>query len=266
MTGIIETPKIEMPPAAEILQQACDRNLTLQLHYRGPTTGSIVDTGNLVAQTRMLAVEPEGLAIDWPQAIARTVRLGTGTEVNGYFTFNEKLCRIRSIVASLRYKMMLNDNRELVGCLLLTPTEVESGQRREDHRTSFAALDPITVTLHQASRTEIGSAPSIARPLQGRLMNLSRGGMRISVEGEARYRFHAGDWFFASMQFPKLDRPLSFMVEARSTMSMMRDQMVAVGMQFLNWPDANALRQQANLIGRLIADIEREQLRKTSRR
>jgi c-di-GMP-binding flagellar brake protein YcgR len=266
MTAVSPQSTTEQPVAAEMLQAACDRNLPLQLHYRGPAVGGIVDTGNLVAQTRMLAIEPEGLAVDWPQAIARTVRLGTGTEVNGYFTFNEKLYRIRTTVMSLRYKMMLNDQRELVGCLLAMPSEVQTGQRREDHRASVASMDPIVVQIHQASRSEIGSAPSIARPIAGRLINLSRGGLRVGIEGEERHRFHAGDWFFLSFKTPNSEKPLTFLAEARSTTPMMRGQAVAVGMQFLNWPDAAALRVQSQAVGRIIADIERAQLRRAAGR
>jgi c-di-GMP-binding flagellar brake protein YcgR len=255
-----------MPATAELLQWACDRNVPLQLHYRGPTTGGIVDTGNLVAQTRMIAIEGNQLAVDWPQAIARSVRLGTGTEVDGYFTVDEQLYRIRTKVATLRYKMMLNDQRELVGCLLEMPADLQKGQRRADHRAAIANLDPIIVRMHQASRVEIGSAPSVARPMEGRLVNLSRGGLRVNVEGEERLRFHAGDWFFVSVTMPKTDQALVFLAEARSTTPTLRGQGVAVGMQFLNWPDANVLRAQSNLIGRFIADLERNQLRRTASR
>lgn len=247
----------------EVLQQACDRNTPLELHYINPGyAASTMEPETLRAQTRLLSLQPDSLLVDFPQDIGRTLRLRSGHHARAYFTVGETIYHFPTTITELQYRMELNQEKRIIGCRLARPERIITAQRREDHRVSVAAQDGFSVAIHEAGSDILTAIPLKARRGIGRIVNISRGGMGIRIDGEQRLKFRPGQYCFYSFSLPTASTPIIILGEFQHSRNLGRDACL-MGVQFLRWPDPAEYRTRIGTIGRFIVDLERAQLKAT---
>ncbi len=254
-------------PTVAVLQEACDRNVPVELHYLNPAgsrQGLAPDI--LHAQARLLAIDDEHVYLDSPQDIGKHVQIGRGRQVDAYFVFQGKIYKFRSTVTKVQCLVELNRKKRIVGMSLAAPRKVAEGQRREDHRVSLASQDPIKVSLHEAPQDDPDSCPITARRFKGLAVNLSRGGISVRVDGNDRHRFVVGRYFYVSFRLPEDAEEMIFLAEARHSVEILRGAAGRVGFQFLRWPNQIEMRQKTKRLGQYLNEVERSSLRKNRRR
>jgi len=246
-----------------ILQEACDRNVPLQLHYVNPNLSKErTEPDVLVAYTRLLKVDKEKIYLDCPQHIGKQVRLCSGRRVDGYFTMQGVIFKFQTLVTDLNILIELNKHKKIVGMCLATPHLITEGQRREDHRISVSAREAIPVAVHEGINDTPGQTLLDAKRFRATIVNLSRGGVALKFEDENRFLLKYGQWYYLAFRLPDEKDELLFMAELRHITEILEGEARRVGFQFLNWPDALEMRSKLAILNRFLANTERSQLQK----
>jgi c-di-GMP-binding flagellar brake protein YcgR len=247
---------------SEILSRACERNTPLELHYFNPSQATnSVESEVLRAQTRLISLDPDSITVDFPQDIGHTLRLRSGIQVRAYFTLDETIYNFHATVAEMKSRVNLNRDTAIVGCRLTRPDRIVAAQRREDHRVSVASQEPIPTRIHEAGIEDFTACPINARRGSGRIVNLSRGGMAVRVEGDDRHKFPAGRRCFFTFTIPSDKTPMLMLGEIRHLREILDGSAAVLGIQFLTWPSTAEHRLRVAAIGRFVVDIERALLR-----
>lgn len=258
-------PRTDSSPFANpsgVLARACERNTPIELHYFNPCQAAdSVEPEVLRAQTRLIALEADSVAVDFPQDIGHTLRLRCGIQVRAYFMLDEIIYNFHATVLEMRSRVELNRQTTLVGCRLTRPDRVVAAQRREDHRVSVATREPIGIQIHEAGLEDFSACPLSAWRGSGRIVNLSRGGMAVRLEGDDRHKFPVGRRCFFSFGLPPDRESLLMLGEVRHAREILEGSAAVLGVQFLTWPGTLEHRQRITAIGRFVADIERVNLR-----
>jgi c-di-GMP-binding flagellar brake protein YcgR len=245
-----------------VLELGCDRNLPLSLHYDNPAQlQNLLEPDTLLVHSRLLRIESEGLAIDFPHSVGHPLRLHLGTHVQGYFTVNDTIYTFRTTVLKTRHRLALNVHKKIEGFLLAMPDMIVPSQRREDHRISVSSIDPITIALHEADPENPGAAPLDAKVSETRLINVSRGGVAVRVETRQRLKPRTGQQLFISLMIPGEREAFVFLAEVRHIRRISQVEAVICGLRFLRWPDQNRLRAQLAGVSRFVGHLERTQLK-----
>lgn len=243
------------------LRSACERNISLELHCLSQaSTQRALEADVMVARSRLLHDREQEIEVDSIQCIGKRLRIGPGAQVDAYFFLDEQLLTFRSVVTKVRHVVELNEEKKIVGLCLSRPRRVSQGQRREDHRVSVAGLAPIDVSIHEASPDNPNTSGLAAWRFTGQMVNLSRGGMAVRVEGPDRFRFRVSRFYYLSFAVPSEDEDMLFLVESRHVREMDRQEARIIGFQFLPWPSPLDLREHSRRIGKFCIETERQQL------
>lgn len=249
----------------QILQEACDRNIPLELHYVNTNmSAQRYEPDVLYAQTRLLGVDEKKIYLDSPQSIGKIVNLRVGWKVHAFFSIQKTLYSFDSLVTDLRQMVVLNREKTVVGMCLATPTTIRSGQRREDHRLSLLGQQPIKIEIHETNKDNPSACPIGAKRFHALGVNLSRGGIGTKMEGEERFLLRFGQWYFLSFLLPQDPEPFLFLVELRCIRDLEKTEARRFGFQFLRWPDPIRSRERQARLGRILAAMERTSLRSKS--
>jgi c-di-GMP-binding flagellar brake protein YcgR len=239
--------------ARALLQQACARNLSGEIHCESAHQRS-------TARMRFLNVDENRVYTDRPQSIETPVSFRAHQRVAVYFLANGTRYAFRTRVATPLVLVRLNDEQQVVGMALRFPTEVREEQRRSAYRVTVAG-QMIQVHLHEVNRDDSTWCPVGADRFTGQLANISAGGVCLLVESNERARFQFGDTF--CLQFVLRDFPEPFVLPAdvRHATPIHNGQVVRVGLCFL-WCDLFDTRSQVVRISRFVAAEQRRQLRR----
>jgi len=254
-------PAVETQDSVTLLLEACARNVPLDLHYDHPDTSPTrIEPDTLYASTRMLTVNLKQIYLDSAQDIGKTVKVRIGHKIEAFFTLNDTMYQFKSKVTDLNCKIKLNNVVRLVGMCLAVPKTISEAQRREDHRVSFATLDPIAADIHEASEENPHCAPLGARRFLGRVVNLSRGGMAVRLAGDSRFRFQVNRRYYVTFRLPGDSGEFLVLAEARHITDILKGEARLVGFQFQRWPDPLEMRKTVGKISRFLVDLERKLL------
>jgi c-di-GMP-binding flagellar brake protein YcgR len=246
----------------ELLQEACNRNTPIELHYVNRNlSGHQITPDMFYAQTRLLGVDDNQLYLDSPQSIGKKVHLGIGRQVDAYFCLQKKMYTFRTTVTNVNVKVILNREMTVVGICLAMPDRMRAGQRREEHRIPVLNVCPLMIRLHETPKDEPNACPINARRFEGDIINLSRGGICVLLKGDQRFLPRFGQWYYLSFTLPGDEEPLFFLGELRHFVEIERSDSRRFGFQFLRWPNSLQMREKINRLGRFLADLERKTLR-----
>jgi c-di-GMP-binding flagellar brake protein YcgR len=255
--------KTDLEKNVRIIQEACDRNIPLELHYVNTNmSAQRYESDVLYAQTRLLGVDDQKIYLDSPQSIGKIVHLRLGWKVHAFFTIQKTLYSFDSTVTDLRCMVVLNREKTVVGMCMATPAKIRAGQRREDHRISLLGQMLVKVHIHETIKDNPNACPIGAKRFQAQGVNISRGGMSVRMEGEERFLLRFGQWYFLSFTFPTEPDPFLFLVELRCIRDVEKSESRRFGFQFLRWPDPIRTREKQARLGRILATLERTSLRK----
>jgi len=245
-----------------LLQDACDRNVPLDLQYANPNRAQDqIESDTLYARARLLSINKDTIYLDSPQSIGKQTHLRPGCRVNAYFNLHGTIYSFRSTVTDSNCIVALNRKKTIVGMSMSAPNVVLEAQRREDHRVSLFALDQIEVNIHDAWKDQPGSCQVTAKRFRGYVINLSRGGMAARIEGQDRHLIKVGAWYYMSFTLPGNGSTLVFLAEARHIHEVHQGQTRRIGFQFLSWPNHKQMREKLAHLGRFLVTAERRTLR-----
>ena len=240
---------------AKLLEEACDRNLPVELHHRRQNDDLTV------ARSRILAADDDYLYIDRPQCIGGSVEFVPGQKLEAYISYCDMLYMFKTEVISPACLVRLNKQKRVNGMSLSRPGRVKPGQRRAHFRVSLACSEPVHVRLHAASYVDPEICPLDARRVHGMLVDVSLGGASVLINGVGYSTFNVGDLFFMSFTLPEDEREFMYLVRVRQTRPIPDGTACRLGIQFENWPTERDLRLQQQLLQQFITQMQRAGLR-----
>lgn len=249
MTTGLEQPAPD--PTLALLQEACDRNLQIELHRR--TAFGATPT----ARGRMLRLEDGKLYLDRPQTIGRPFMMSVGQACRAYFSLHETIYMFETRVAEADCRVRLNVEKSTIGMALEAPESIRPGQRREFFRTSLALQGEIAVQMHEAGvGDDPAECPVDARRLAGKMTDASGGGVGVVIEGRPA-KLRAYDPWFVGFRLPGSDDQLVFLAELRQIRGIRDDQDTRLGLMFLIWPNQRVATRTMDLLLRYLSMVQR---------
>lgn len=210
------------------LEAACARNQSVEIHCQ--MSGSLQ-----VARSRLLALDDAAVYLDSPQNDGKGIRFGQGAEVHIYLSVNDGWRMFRSRVTRSSCKIKLNSAKTVLGMAVSIPSRMEETQRRQEFRVSLACCESVTARLHMASRDDPNCCPLDVERFDGRLVDLSAGGLALRVDVSERRNFRVGEHCFVSYVLPDGQGEMTCLVEVRHTKSILDGEATRLGVKFISW-------------------------------
>jgi c-di-GMP-binding flagellar brake protein YcgR len=242
----------------DILQEACERNVPVELHYRNRQ-----DEFTL-ARTRLLAMDEQQLYLDEPQAIGEATVHMPGQILDVYLSLYGTLYTCRVQVISSNCIVALNEQKRVTGMSVTRPAIVKPGQRRAYYRVSLAALDPVKVRMHRTGDIDPNLCPVDATRIQGHLVDLSLGGGSVRIDGMSYTSFGFGKEWFLNFTIPDWIDDARLLTTVRHVRSIVDGTAVRLGLQFSVWPDEHQYRLSLQALQKFLAAMQRRQLRRSA--
>lgn len=239
--------------ARAMLQDACARNLSGEIHYE-----NVNRRGS--ARMRFLAVEENRIYTDRPQSIGMPVAFRPRQCVTVHFLTDGTRYAFQTRVVAPLTLVRLNDEQQVVGMSFGLPSEVRKQQRRSTYRVAVIS-QAIRVDLHPVSREDLTCCLLDADRLSGWLANVSAGGLTLFLEMTQPARFQLGDAFCVQFALPDVPEPMVLPAEVRHVSRIHDGQAVRVGLCFLPC-DLYDTRSQVVRISRFVAAEQRRRLRR----
>lgn len=236
-----------------LLDEAASRNIAIELHYMD-AAGQL-----MVGRTRVLGMDDERIYLDMPQSIGKEVRYLCGQRVTAHVQMYGTRYEFNAIVSESRCPVQLNRAKRVEGMALWKPRMAQESQRRHDYRVSFTMVDPVNLLFHEATDPTGHSCLVTARRMQGRVANLSLGGVGVRVDVPPTDKFKIAQRWFLSFQLGDQKDNFLMLAELRHFRSILNDQASIIGFQFLQWPDRHELQRQQQRISRHLTEIQRRQ-------
>ena len=242
--------------AAEgLVQRACARNAAVELRYER------VDGTTVRARTRLLSLTSERLLVDAPSYEQTDHRLPVGRPLTVTMMLNGKRYEFVSVIEEQAIKIRLNAERKVRGLALRPPTAVVESQRRAHFRVSVVGKDPIMVTLARCHPRLRDVCELDAQPAQGKLLNISGGGMAALVSRRQMRNIRAGQRFFLVFRLPEEPDEFVMMGTVRHSVLVVASDSLRLGIAFLPWGGSD-LRTDLRRVMGFVSDCERSQLRR----
>ena len=241
--------------AEALLDEACARNTTLELHYEGPNAGLIV------GRTRALELCTDVILADVPVYKQGEGPIPVHRSISVHLTLNKTQYSFRSAIKTFGVRVRLNDRKDVFGIALRRPNTVTQLQRRAHYRMSLAASDPVSVDMARCCPDVPEACPIDGRVGTSSMVNLSTRGVALLIARRVLRNVKPGDRFYLTFTLPGVDDEFCMLATARHTFLVERSNSLKVGFAFVSWAGQNFDRCQAE-ITRFIAGLERRMLRR----
>lgn len=239
----------------ELLADARDRNVMLQLHYED-SSGSLV-----IGKTRIRALNERQILADAISLVDGNKRIPSGRPIWAHFTIRGNRLQFQTVIESERVPIAVLGRDRVLGVALRRPKGLAESQRRAHVRVSVAAGDAIGVYVVRPSpKTPNACEIDEAHPM-GRILNVSAGGMTILLPSDGLHRSKANDRFFLTFAIPDVEGDFHLLGSLRHTRKVESSDSLRVSFAFKPW-DGSVLRFEQRRIERFIVQREREQLRR----
>jgi c-di-GMP-binding flagellar brake protein YcgR len=231
-----------------LLETVCSRNEPAEVHCEH-------DDDALVGRLRLLQLQSDLLCTDRPHFAIGSTTLARHQHVVIYFVNNGVRYMFRSRVARPRLYVALNADTRVAGMGLQIPSRILTQQRRSAFRVSVASkylivsFQPMDVS---------GEAQGEA--FEGRITNVSSGGIGAVVEQQYWNSFALGQKFIIQFELPGVDDPFTFDVELRNFRKLTANPSYLIGVRFRPPADPRH-RADIDRINHFVAAEERRQLR-----
>ena len=242
----------------DILDEACDRNLSIELHYYS-RSGQF-----FAAKTRLLGIIDNVLQLDTPQSIGRTVHLSQGQIVEAFLINGLQIHTFKARITDTDCHIQLNQHEIVDGLAMTKPTSIKDGQRRHDDRLSIAILDEdIPVVMHEIGPDSSDTSRLNPPVFHGRLVNISGGGCGVILDTLLKLDLNVVKLMFLGITLPDQETDFIFQVEVRyANAAGPREKGTRLGLQFLGWPHQAYLRKTVRQVEKFIAQMQRQAKRK----
>lgn len=235
-----------------------------------------------VWRVRLLTAERDCLFVDRPTVAQHPVTIKPGTILQGLLIDGERRWSfLTRVIESAR--VQINETQRVSGLRLAWPIDFQSAQRRDFFRVDVAGSDlpPVEVVelmdvdaaiayeqhervLHRLIGRENEPVPAqppepeTGRGFQGRAIDLSGGGMCLSIPLEAEAVLELLPLLWVKIALPRLKRPLH--LTARVAHWHRDGDRILLGLAFCHSRDAEQRAFVADLVCRFTAEQQRLQL------
>jgi c-di-GMP-binding flagellar brake protein YcgR len=239
-----------------LLEAACERNLSVEVHYHA-AHGEL-----FVARSRLLALDDRHVYIDNPQAIGSDESLRTKQDILVHFNLHD--CRYVFDTQVVRQKALvpLNEKKSVVGMMLSRPTRIRDGQRRNHFRVSLVAEEMLGIEVRHACTDEGAARPADGRPMHGALINLSLGGVALRLDIADGRDLTLDSLVFLRFFLPDDESDYRLLGAVRQLRPVADHTAMRLGLKFKCWPDEREYDRTQQRLQRYITRVQREQLRR----
>ena len=239
----------------ELLADACDRSVMLELHYED-RSGSLV-----IGKTRIRALNERQILTEPISLVDRNERIPLGRPVWAHFKIRGNRRQFQTVIEGERVPVTVLGGERVLGVALRRPKDFAESQRRAHVRVSVAAGDAIRVYVARPSpktpnACEIDEAYSV-----GRVLNASAGGMTILLPSDGLRQSKVNDRFFLTFTLPDVAGDFHLLGSLRHTRKVESSDSLRGSFAFKPW-DGSVLRFDQRRIQRFIVEREREHLRR----
>ena len=244
--------KIVENETRELLAAACDRNLSAELHYEEQDELRL-------ARMRLLSIDEEEIRIDKPMSLGKPFTLRPRQPITVYFVLDQKSYAFKSQIIGPIIFTDLNAQKKVKGARLRIPRLIRQEQRRHDFRLSLSRED-VGATFHALASENADSAPIDAVRFDGRITNLSGGGLALIMQTVPGLKFRINDQFCIVFNLPHVEGQFALPVELRNVRRIHDGESTVIGFQFRarHGPEN---RERIQRVRKFITDEQRRQLR-----
>ncbi len=271
-------------PPAEILREACDRNVPICI-VRPEQAGR-----QPMARGRLLDLGDGGIDIEKVQIPGKEVRFSSGDQLDAYFSIGRTLYHFRTELLRASEPKRLNRRMVILGMTLAVPARIEQGDRRTLYRVPLGGRlerigvelwrvgpDPIhdedpedehaeqtmpaiAFNLHSMEFAEATKALGRDPDCRGWIADASEHGFGLRLEFIQPHRFHIFDPVLVRLSMPDGEE-IVHLCEVRSIRPV-GDDGTRLGIVIIKENDRAASRKKAAMIRGYLNEIQREQLRR----
>ena len=188
--------------AAEgLLQQACARNVPLELHFQDPRSRRLI-----IGRTRALGITQDAILADTPQYRDDDGPIPTGRPVSAHFMLGDKRFGFKTVIERVGVRIRLNQQQGVRGIALRRPSTVKPVQQRAHYRVRLVGSQYNKVALTQAHPKLPNACPLDGWIGVARLINLYAGGAGIVLDNTACHAIRLGHGPYLTFTLPRLAR------------------------------------------------------------
>ncbi|MCH8966526.1 MAG: PilZ domain-containing protein [Planctomycetes bacterium] len=243
--------------AAEgLLQQACARNVPLELHFQDPRSRRLI-----IGRTRALGITQDAILADTPQYRDDDGPIPTGRPVSAHFMLGDKRFGFKTVIERVGVRIRPNQHQGVRGIALRRPSTVKPVQRRTHYRVRLVGSQYNKVALTQAHPKLPDACPLYGCIGVARLINLSAGGAGVVLESSERSAAQRGDHLYLTFTLPGIDGDLCMLGIVRYVSSVRSGESVRLGIEFTPW-GGNDFDRCRRRITQSVTELERQALRR----
>jgi c-di-GMP-binding flagellar brake protein YcgR len=237
----------------DVLAEACERNTPADIEFApsaGPTWRSKV---------RLLRLDDDTIATDTPVAAGMPIDIPMNTTARVYFCLTGQRFAFDAYVIG-RTRVRLNSGASTEALALSRPTDVQYSQRRKHFRLSVAAEQPIPCRFYAmpSGEPDPGQEPPPLQLLwEGRLLNISAGGVAYIVDRRAVRTPRSSDRFIVEFALPEPGGEFRLVGEIRHVDHRGRHGRQVIGVQFIGQADGKPFRACADRLNRYVIQQQR---------
>lgn len=235
----------------DVLEQACARNVPVELHRRGS------DGLHPVMRARLISLDATNLYLDSPQTIGLDQQLQNGEALIGYFDTADEMYTFDTAVVHAACRVRLNSEMTVPGLIVTRPARVTRGQRRSFFRRTVAGDGAIAVCAHVTDPARPDACPLDAHRLEGTLVDASEGGFGMNVVDDPARPVRLWDQLFVRFTLPGSNVETVLLCQVRQVRRLPRLGQVRLGMMALPWPDHRYLNLTTRPLTKYLMDVER---------
>jgi c-di-GMP-binding flagellar brake protein YcgR len=235
---------------AKLLEDACDRNLPVEIHHH------TVNDELIVARSRILDLDEEFVFLDSMQSIGKRVSFRKDKLLTVYFFVNGVRHAFQTRVVQSEQIIELNERKRVLGVSVTRPSRIDERQRREDFRVSLACTGPVPIDFHEQPSLESNQCPINAKRFKGVMVDVSRGGLAAIVDLSEHDLFKPGDLFFVTAILPYGIGETVLPVEVRQVRLVRDDSASRVGFRFPAW-EPRVTQPHRQRVAKFVVSLER---------
>lgn len=250
-----ESPEQAIEDVREPLEEACARNVPLELH-------SLAHERTIpAARARMIDLDEAHIYLEKPQIIGRKVRIHKTQEFEAFFSFADILFTFKTAVVENNATVRLNGRKLVEGLILERPRAVTPGQRRQFFRTSLAVMPANIEAQIQEAADEDEPVPSETAPwMEARIVDASAGGFGVRIEEPNYSKFKIYRNYFVRFNVPEVSQDLTTLCELRQVRPILDGSATKLGFLLLPWPTQGSLNWQLQPLLSFLTKLQRARM------
>jgi len=237
----------------ELVDQACDRNTPIELHYE-PKNGPMI-----VGRARLLNCNDNQLLADRPLCLDGTIPSGVNLSI--HLSMHGERYAFDSMIEDSCRMIQLNAHHKVHGIALKKPVVFSKSQRRQHLRISLVGYDPVHVELVRPHAEIPTACPMDAMIYSGWMVDLSVGGMSLLMDQHIIRHVKENELFFVDFGLPGCDDKFCLLGSVRHSRVIESSESIRVAICFQGWNRQQLIQDQRRL-SRFVASHERRMLRR----